>query len=334
MTQIFRPASDSRSSSTPIHWSWITLTGADARDFLQRLTTVNTKTLQPNQGTEGCFLNAQGKIQAYFNLWNTGPDSYAFELDSGKEDHWKQALLKVIALYTFGEKMTLTDRSSELQSTWIFLSEDEASKFENQFQLKSKTTSFLPDEKIQISHHGTQSFGRAWISLWGPKASLEAWVQKNLPHSTPVSFQEIQKWRIENLAPWVDHEITDASLPLEVGLRQAVADNKGCYPGQEVIEKILALGSPPRRIALIHGNGTAPTPGSGITPLDSASEIGKITSSASESPKSDNAFIALGIIRKTHAKEGLEVQFPQGGAPSAQGKIIKVPAYQEQADQK
>jgi folate-binding protein YgfZ len=61
--------------------------------------------------------------------------------------------------------------------------------------------------------------------------------------------------RILNLIPkfgaeYTSHEDTN---PLEVNLRTAVSDQKGCYPGQEVIEKIISLGSPSKKLCLLEG---------------------------------------------------------------------------------
>ena len=53
-----------------------------------------------------------------------------------------------------------------------------------------------------------------------------------------------ERERVLALCPRVDHELVFDANPLELGLRAAIADNKGCYPGQEVIEKIISLGSP------------------------------------------------------------------------------------------
>src|SRR4051812_9529633 len=105
MNQLFNP----RLQKIPIHWTWVTLTGPDAKDFLHRLTTVNVNFLQPGSCSQGCFLNAQGKIKAYFNLWNIGSNEYAFAFDAGKDQKWKTDLLTVIAQFTFAEKINLKD---------------------------------------------------------------------------------------------------------------------------------------------------------------------------------------------------------------------------------
>lgn len=65
-----------------------------------------------------------------------------------------------------------------------------------------------------------------------------------------------EKDRILSLTPKQGNEFTaDGSInPLEINLRAAIHDQKGCYPGQEVIEKIISLGSPARRLCLLTAN--------------------------------------------------------------------------------
>ncbi|MBU6375957.1 MAG: tRNA-modifying protein YgfZ, partial [Bdellovibrionales bacterium] len=61
--------------------------------------------------------------------------------------------------------------------------------------------------------------------------------------------------RIVQVRPWVDHEITHEVMPLELGLYDGVAESKGCYPGQEVIERVISQGAPPRRLVLVESTG-------------------------------------------------------------------------------
>jgi folate-binding Fe-S cluster repair protein YgfZ len=40
-------------------------------------------------------------------------------------------------------------------------------------------------------------------------------------------------------------------LPLELGLYDGIAENKGCYPGQETVERLITQGAPPRRLVRV-----------------------------------------------------------------------------------
>jgi folate-binding protein YgfZ len=132
----------------------------------------------------------------------------------------------------------------------------------------------------------------------------EHYVIEPLPDSDASPESEAD--RILALAPKEGHEfeLDGKTNPLEVNLRHAISDQKGCYPGQEVIEKIIAIGSPARRLCLLELK-DAPVPEKSTaglqTPLTLVSaeghEVGVLTSLAGNH--------ALGIVRRTHLKEGV-----------------------------
>lgn len=74
-----------------------------------------------------------------------------------------------------------------------------------------------------------------------------------IPQLSPPSPAASELERIKLLKPLFGREFKSdgTSNPLEVNLSSAIHDQKGCYPGQEVIEKILSLGSPARRLCLL-----------------------------------------------------------------------------------
>lgn len=289
-------------------WNWISLIGPDARDFLHRLTTIDVKNLKIGQGASGCFLSAQGQIRAYFSLWNYRPDEYAFEFAAGQAGKWKKSLLATIDQFTFAEKIILAP-VPELDCRWLFFEENEALLA----GLQPWSTSAI-DEEIRLCHHGKSDFGMIWVTAWGRPARMMQWINHEFPEVKKFEDSELESRRILALRPKVDSEITETTNPLEVGLIDSVSQNKGCYPGQEVIERTLSLGAPARRLARIDGRGPSPQPGESIFNLaDPPQEVGKITS---VTPHGPTEFSALALIRKIHAKEGLAVK--QGSTHSTE----------------
>jgi len=326
MISVFNPTA----SSFPLfsRWCWATLTGPDALDFLHRITTVNTQAMNVGQGAKGCLLNAQGKLRAIFTLWNYGEGEYGFEWDAGQSDHWKSALFTAIDQYTFAEKITLTDVTA-LESRWIFADTESDTELATILGIPagenfSSMRTLAIDEEIRICHHGKNDFGRTWISVWGRPQRLAQWLDRTLSQAQVVSAETVDGWRVDSARPWIDHELTDATVPLEAGLIDAIAPNKGCYPGQEVIEKIISLGSPARRLVLIEGTG--PTPATGAKMLNTAEpaiEVGQVTS-VHALGKDGEGFRALGFVRKIHAKEGFMIRFE--GSP-ATGSLVRIAPY-------
>jgi folate-binding protein YgfZ len=258
-------------------WSRISLKGPDAADFLHRLTTINVKQMKPGDGRPGFFLTPQGKVRAYFWLWLLSPGEFVFELDPGFDGQWKKNLLSFIDQFHFAEKFEVTEDA--LKSRWIFPDTEQGTP------LRAETSS----QGTVLFHHGSSDFGRPWITTWD--AELE---------TSPENLDDvqIQNHRVMATRPWVDSEITENTNPLEVGLPEAISGNKGCYPGQEVIEKIISLGAPAKRLVKIEGTGIFPVVGSVLKSADQ--EAGHVTT---VSPTL-HGFIALAILKKIFAKEG------------------------------
>lgn len=306
----------------PYGWNWISLIGPDAQDFIHRVTTVNSRSLALGEGAPGFFLNPQGKVRAFFHLWNYREGEYAFEFAGGESGRWKKEMLAAVDQFTFAEKMTLAD-VTELECQWIFLAPGQSAPDFLASISPGHTTAI--DEEIRVCHHGDQDYGRPWISAWGRGPRLRQWVERAFPGAAAAHLEDIELWRIQATRPRVDFEITDGTIPLEVGLKDAIADAKGCYPGQEVIERIVALGSPAKRLAKLEGS---LSPGAkmlerGEKLLNEAEppvEVGEVTSVA----RDGNRFIALAMIRKIHAKEGMPVRTEAGVSAS----ILKIAPYQ------
>lgn len=278
--------------------SLIEIDGPDARDFLQRLTTVNFNTLREGESASGFFLNAQGKIQAFFGITCENEKLYTLDCPRGEGEAWKNALLTTIDRFTFAEKLTL----KEIPCTHAYIvGEDSETVRSEARQLGLR----LIDWKKTL-------FGVPTVSIFGEKSKLDS-LKTKFKTGSP---SDLEKLRIENTRPGVDHEITLESNPLEIAMKSAIADQKGCYPGQEVIEKIIALGSPARGLVQISGALPAPKLGDKTCASDGA-EIGKVTSILS----TGTGFTALSIVRKTHLKTGIEVRFPES-ASSGQIRAI------------
>ena len=297
------------------------MTGSDAKDYLHRMTTANAQELQTGQGTLGCFLTAQAKIRSFFRLWQIDKGDFAFELDAGLEAHWKTGLLTAIDQFHFGEKFVIHDHPKGLECLWAFGAMPATALAAESASEAKLTHAFDEVSGCHVCHQGPGDYGRPWVTVWGTASQIETWQRGHAAATQSVDFEELEAWRIQALRPRADTEIREDSIPLEIGLKDSIADNKGCYPGQEVIEKIVALGAPARRLALIEGHGQIPVSGDKI--LNSAeppSEVGQVTSVTHEA---SGNFYALGVLRKTHAKEGLEVKFGTGSA----GKVVRIAPY-------
>ena len=139
----------------------------------------------------------------------------------------------------------------------------------------------------------------------------------------PFAHTQVGMWALEaervaagraRLLFETDHK----SIPNELGfLNNAVHMKKGCYPGQETVAKVFNLGQPPRRLTLLHLDGSAidlPTTGEKV--LAGEKEVGYIGSVARHYELGP---IALAVIKRNLP---LEEQLTAAGIPAAQEQIF------------
>lgn len=267
----------------PIHL--FEMKGRDARDFLNRLTTVNIRELITGDFKPGFLLNPQGKARGSFRVAAVSDpaDSFLIEIEGGKDSHWKTSFLGLLDQFTFTEKYEIVEKTG-LKCAWIF-GFGEAP--ENTCKIRGPVT---------LLHGSKRVFGTSWMSVWGEPSDVDAFLKSE--SIGQMSDADFEKMRIVSLAPRIDVELLLDSNPLELGLRDGISDNKGCYPGQEVIEKIISLGSPAKRLAKLVGAGNPPNVGDKV--FLGEGEVGQITSVTSIG----NGFAALALLRKNAAHEG------------------------------
>jgi hypothetical protein len=103
-----------------------------------------------------------------------------------------------------------------------------------------------------------------------PRASLEeAWDAQVADGATPLGMWGYEALRVAARRPRLGFETDHRTIPHEVGwLATAVHLDKGCYRGQETVARVHNLGRPPRRLVLLHLDGSAdrlPAQGSPVT---------------------------------------------------------------------
>lgn len=120
-------------------------------------------------------------------------------------------------------------------------------------------------------------------------------VDEELPSGTPVGTWALEAARIADGIPRVFLDTDHKTIPNELGLLGTHLD-KGCYRGQETVARVHTLGRPPRRLVLLHLDGSGsqlPHPGSALR-LD-GKDVGLVGSSAQHHELGP---IALGLIKR------------------------------------
>jgi folate-binding protein YgfZ len=100
-------------------------------------------------------------------------------------------------------------------------------------------------------------------------------------------------------------DIREKDLPQETAQDRALNFNKGCYLGQEIVERIHARGAVHRSLAGLEFAEGAPQTGGKITA--GGKDVGQLTSIA-QLPNGNHRTLALGYIRREAATPGTEVE--------------------------
>ena len=160
--------------------------------------------------------------------------------------------------------------------------------------------------------HRTTAFG---VDLFVPRADIERYVDEG---GGPVGLWALEALRIAAGRARLGFETDHRTIPHEIGwLETAVHLDKGCYRGQETVARVHNLGRPPRRLVLLHLDGSdseLPPPGSPVT-LDGR-EVGRVTSSARH--------YELGPIALAVVKRSTDVAAPlvAGGVAAGQEAVV------------
>jgi len=239
----------------------IRVTGEDAPRLLHAMSTNNVRALQPGQQLYAFFLNAQGRILA--DAWILCRDDH-FLLDT--EPVTRQSLYEHLDKFIIADDVTLEDVSES-------------------YRVVSLETSAGSD----FSALGFPSAQRLYLAP-GERPATE------LPQATAEDAEIV---RLENGLARYGLDITDRHLVQETQRMQAVSFSKGCYLGQEIVERVRARGAVHKHLASFVVESQQP-PAAGTEILSGESKAGWITSAA-YSPARGHV-VALGYLNAAFEK--------------------------------
>jgi folate-binding protein YgfZ len=193
---------------------WIEMNGKDTADFLHRQMSADLKALKKKgQGALSFWLNPMGRIELAGALWRL-EEGFAFQCPLVTGLPGQDEVLAFLDRWHFGEEIT--------------------------FQATLKHLSFLNVKPFEgepaLSHTGF-----LWPSGQGFGATI--FQEGHGLDVVPDPFDGIRRFGFE---------IQAGRNPLDLGLGDFIPQQKGCYPGQEVIERQRSKGQPASRCVLIH----------------------------------------------------------------------------------
>ncbi|HEX6880704.1 MAG TPA: glycine cleavage T C-terminal barrel domain-containing protein, partial [Terriglobales bacterium] len=139
-----------------------------------------------------------------------------------------------------------------------------------------------------------------------------AWKALQEAEATPVGYEALEWLRILRGVPRYGVDITERYLPQETGQFRALHFAKGCYIGQEIVERIRSRALLHRGLAGFEIDGPAPAAGTPV--VGTEKQVGEITSAATIPVSGAERTFALGYIRTEAGKPGGRVSISDSSA--------------------
>ena len=270
----------------------ISLTGRDRVRWLNGMVSNNVRDLAVGHGVYAYVLNAQGQIQGDLYIFNRG-ESLLLQIERAQVE----TLLPLLRRYIIMDKVEVEDLSEKL--ALVGLAGPKSAEVLGALGLGTDLTPLQFTEKQWNGPQVTLVRGDNPCvpnhELWIAREHIESLLNALLA----ASAQEINEDALETLRilcgiPQIGKDIRERTLPQETGQDRALSFTKGCYIGQEIVERIRARGSVHRAFVGFEVEGPAPSAGTKVQ--YEGTDVGEITSIASAPLKQKR--LAIGYMRK------------------------------------
>jgi len=271
----------------------VAVRGEDRFRWLSGMVTNTVNDLAVNAGAWNFVLNAQGRIQGDLHVWREG-DELFLTIAADQYDRPLAHLERFIIMDDV-ELVPLGDDAA------LGLAGPLAAELLTQLGLTvpvepmTGASAKWKDNAIKV----VQGYGALTphFELWLNAAQIPAlWQALTEAGATQVGAASIEALRIAEAIPAYGIDIAERDLPQEISPMRGLSFNKGCYLGQEIVERIRSRGGVHRHLRILELFGTLPARGTALT-LEGGADAGQITSAA-ELPLPDGRRIfALAMLR-------------------------------------
>jgi folate-binding protein YgfZ len=260
------------------HRDVVRVTGPDRLPWLHSLTTQHLERLAPNVPTAALVLSPQGHVEHAMYGVDDGT-SFTAHVEPGQA----AALVDWLDRMRFMMRVEVTDVTEEVAVAW------------------------RPAARID----GAPYSGYVFV----PRAELERFAEAAGPACGMWAFEAL---RIARGEPRLGLDTDHRTIPNEAGwIGSAVHLDKGCYRGQETVARVHTLGRPPRRLTLLHLDGSdnrLPRQGSEI--VVNGRGVGFVGTSARHHELGP---IALAMIKRNVA---VDTVLDADGLPASQEVVV------------
>jgi len=296
--------------------AYLSFTGPDRVRYLNAILTNNIKGLPLGQGIVSLLLNPQGHILAEIET-----HAFADKLLCVSYSMIRERLIEWLDKYIIMDDATLTDETECLGTLALEgpkasavvqeLSGVDLSRCADLFS-QDGTVASIPCRIVKRSPGGIA--GAEFVVERGKLQELwHALLEAVRGHGGgPAGYAAMSAIRLAQGIPWFGYDFGEKQIPHEAGLQDShISYTKGCYTGQEIVERVRSRGQVNRvRVGLLFSGDAVPEAGSALT-VD-GKDVGYVTRAAKlpDPPR----VIGMGYVRKEATSPERKLQWLNGTA--------------------
>jgi folate-binding protein YgfZ len=340
----------------------VAVRGADRFRWLSGMVTNTVNDLFPNTGGWNLVLNAQGRIQGDLTVWREGeeqspqrrtPDLEALKNGdqlSGTPFAGESELELEMAADQFDKLMAHLNHFIIMDDVELVpLNEEQVGEAGSETAIGltgPQAGEVLERLGLPVFVHPMSGGRVEWNGIdlrvqrgygllaphyefWLPSAGLsKLWSCLRTAGATPTGCASLEVFRIAEGIPVYGIDMLERDLPQETAQMRALHFTKGCYLGQEIVERIRSRGSVHRHLRPLELFGSAPSAGTELTlpdlTLQDGKPAGRITSAAALPLGKTVRVFALAMIREEAEAAEQTLKYADGQAAGT-ARILDTP---------
>jgi aminomethyltransferase len=296
--------------------AYLRFTGPDRVRYLNAILTNDIKSLRENHANLSLLLNPQGHIQAEIETHALSEKLFCVSYVMIRE-----RLIPAMDAYIIMDDVTLEDRTADC-ATLALEGPKAAAAIAELTGVDLNAMEELESCEIEVAGLACRlvrrtprkeasgeltGYAKDAATLWGILRQA-AWKHGG----GPVGGVALNSVRLEQGIPWFGYDFGEKQIPHEAGLEDShISYSKGCYTGQEIVERVRSRGQVNRvRVSLRFEGSEAPAANAPL--MSEGKEIGCVTRVGFSLTL--HAFIGMGYARREKSSPGSELHTPVGGA--------------------
>lgn len=297
------------------HWEMLSMKGQDAADYLQRMSTADVRKLATGAVTYLAFLTGRANPVAFGYVWRQTSDTFLLWFPAGQG----ATAFEHIEKFHFAESFTLSPIADQmLTALWIPAQNRECLAALNSAGEPFRAVSGVIAGDIPVVYFKDDVRPElVWVTLKAEQL-MPFWEALVAEGGHLVGHRLFEHFRLRAGLPEVGKEISEKEIFLEGNFEKGVARNKGCYPGQEVIERIFTYGQVNKKLLPLTLSTTGPFPAAPYALQAQDKPVGSLVA-FSENPESLSTAVGLAYIGKAHWADSTPFVGPQGVVGTLQG---------------